>query len=95
MFATILIALGLLSTPAIAQSFSGAYFCAEEAVGGLSYDDTRKAWQSTRFTARNKFVLRMKFERIVKDKDSLGDMTFEGYTATLTNAGKNDIERCG
>lgn len=85
--------LGLLS-PAGAQTFSGSYYCVTEFAGGLSFDESRKAWGSARLQNENKFVLRLRYEGAVKQKDALSDTLWENYTVTLTAEGDKYTVSC-
>jgi hypothetical protein len=89
-----LIVLLSFSSPAQTHTFSGAYYCVAEFAGGLSFDESRKTWESARLHHDSKVVLRLRYEGTVKQKDALSETLWENYTVTLETAGEKHAALC-
>ena len=89
------LALSLFCASSVAQQRrDGAYFCTEEFVGGLSYNENTKKWESSRFKPHRKFVLRLKFIQAQSKKKSYGEYNYAEYETTVTGAGETFAAPC-
>jgi hypothetical protein len=87
----------MLSSSSAQSGTNTAYYCTEEASGGLQYDKVAKKWVGIGFNATHKFVLRLKFLRtfVRKRRNEVDhDETIGVYGVTITNAGESDESQC-
>lgn len=75
----------------------GSYFCTVESSGGLSFNNSEKRWEGTRFKSTERFVLKLHMtgKRTVPhlfDKNRT-DQVYD-YDVWLTQAGKSSPSRC-
>src|SRR5262245_54470980 len=82
------------------QRRDGSYFCNEEIVAGLSYNANSNKWQSTTFSPKGKFILRLKF--VQSRTEIFGNIAghrgipidVDDYNAAITEAGENLSAAC-
>ncbi len=81
-----------LPTSAHAQAKDGSYYCVTEFSGGLSYNETLKRWQSTRFSPKEKFVANFKY---AEPHVGAGGVSYtDDYYVTITPSGSDKTEDC-
>ena len=86
--------LGLSDSRAI-ELKNASYFCAVEFAGGLAFNKTLKKWESAKFRADSKFILKLEFLRRGIQKAPTGvDEPFADFNVTITEAGTNNINPC-
>jgi hypothetical protein len=85
--ALIMVALAFVQ-PAFAQEKDAAYFCIEETIVGLKFNEATEMWDAKTVRPEHKFVIRMKF---VKTYSSL---QMSDYDITITKAGTDDAAPC-
>jgi hypothetical protein len=72
-----------------------SYFCVVESAGGISFNETTKKWEGTRFHPDGKFGVRLKFLKTRIQKDVLGeDETVHDYNVTITPSGQKTPWEC-
>lgn len=105
-----MIALAASNDLAMSAGLDGAYYCAAEAAGGVSYDSVQNTWRGTSFQANWKFGLRMTFVDtrnykvpVINAKDvrcnagpcpSHVDLNFDQYQAKITMTGTDKALFC-
>lgn len=72
-----------------------AFFCTVDFAGGLSFNASRKQWQSTHFRPAEKFVLRIRFLGTRTEKIAEGlEMKARDHTLTITPTGTSRANPC-
>jgi hypothetical protein len=80
----------LMIGSALGAGRDSSYFCAEDFVGGLSYDVSQKKWGTAKFRPEAKFVLRLKYIRSwIKDDENVDD-----YNVIITHLGSTYNAEC-
>jgi hypothetical protein len=75
---------------AFAEGRDAAYFCVQEAAGGLWYNTGTKKWEGAIFRPDNKFVLRMKYAATrTSDREAVSL-----FRITVTPSGSNYASPC-
>ena len=85
----------LLAQTAFAQNsgkFHGKWFCTEDAVGGVSYNEGLDKWESTHFRTGARYVLAISFLQNVKH--DLYKRMMATYTVTLSRHGGDYKDTC-
>jgi|SRR5579862_436281 len=97
MFCLTLMAAFLPSMSNAQNNNDAAYYCTEEASGGLQYDKLVKKWVGIGFNATHTFVLKLNFLRTFVRKKATQfdhDETISVYEVTIADAGENDGNQC-
>ena len=77
-----------LVQPALAQVNDAAYFCIEEKIAGLKFNEATETWDAKTVRPEHKFVIRMKFVR------TYNSLQMSDYDITITKAGTDDAAPC-
>jgi hypothetical protein len=85
--ALIVVALAFVQ-PAFAQEKDAAYFCIEETVVGIKFNEATEMWDAKTVRPEHKFVIRMKFVR------TYNSLQMSDYDIKITKAGTDDAAPC-
>jgi hypothetical protein len=98
LFSGVVTALALVPLTSAGAEFrfgsDASYFCVVESAGGISFNETTKKWESTRFHPDGKFGVRLKFIKTRVQKDVFEDETVHDYNVTITPSGQKTPWEC-
>ena len=77
-----------LVQPAFSQGKDAAFFCIEEMIAGLTFNEATEKWDAKTIRPEHKFVIGMKFIR------TYGSLQMSDYDVTITKAGTDDVASC-
>lgn len=93
-----LIVPGLLFAASTAYSLPSNdlnFLCIPEAAGGVSFNETTKRWESTKFRLKRGLVVKLKHLRTFSEKNIFGKSeTFTEFRMRMTEVGEKDEYRC-